>query len=109
MGYIPTGDETIVLKETSQTVEINLTSMIDEFQSVKTNLLNLSKVKTVADQETLDYWNEYKMLEVEKEKEFLNNRTIDLYNIVKPIHDAGLFPSQYETQYTQLENYVNNL
>ena len=41
MGYIPTGDETIVLKETSQTVEINLTSMIDEFQSVKTNLLNL--------------------------------------------------------------------
>lgn len=105
--YISSGSEEIIIKQTSS--EINLTPLVQEYLFLKSSLQNLPSIKDTPDQETLDYWNSVHSSIFETEKRNLDSQIIDLYNKIKPIYDAGLFPSKWNTQYQQLENYVNSI
>ena len=107
--YTATGNEDIVVKETIRQEDIDLSGYITEYQYLKNSLQNLPEFKTVADQETLDYWNDTFAPNYEIDKAQLDERTALLYSLISPIYDASLLPSKYNNEYVQLENYVNNL
>lgn len=89
--------------------DIDLTQFTVAFIEIKQGLQNLEDYKTVADQETLDFWNQGVDDRNTDEKARLDTRAIDLYVEATAIRDVGLLPSKYEDEYQQLKTYVENL
>jgi hypothetical protein len=56
MEYESTANEDIVIQTNDQNVDLSV--LIAEYQGLKSQYINLPQVKTIADQETLDFWNE---------------------------------------------------
>jgi len=107
--YTAGSDEDHIIKWTETDQDLDLSNLIAEFIRLKGELQSLPKIKTVPDQDTLDFWNNYVLTEVVADKDRLDNEVIILYNEAKAIRDVGLLPSKYYDEYDQLENYVNNL
>lgn len=105
--YIPGETEDDVIKLTGQ--DIDLTQLTVKFNYIKSGLQNLEDHKTVADQETLDYYNQGVDDRNTDEKARLDNQAVDLYNEAKAIKDAGLLPLKYHDEFERLENYVLSL
>jgi len=103
MSYEATVNEDIVLDVSSR--EIDLIVLIQSFTNLKTQLQSLPSQKSTPDAETLVLYNQW----VDDQLRDTNSAISQLYLDVKPIKDAGLLPSKYDDEYTQLENYVNNL
>ncbi len=105
--YEATSDETVV--EKVETQEIELQQLIDQFLSLKQEYLNLPDYnKTVPDQETLDFWNQEMNLVLADQVMQIKQGAIVLKGHVDPIRDAGLLPAQFEDEYQQLVDFINN-
>jgi len=107
--YTPGQDEDEVIKTISEDQPIDLTAFTTEFIDLKNSLQVLPKSKTVPDQETLDKWNNYIVIEVGIEQANLESRAVLLYNEATAIKDAGLLPAKYEDEYQQLKTFIENL
>lgn len=107
--YTPGATEDDVIKTTEASQDIDLTVFIEKFQSLKNALQNLPKLKTVPDQESMSYWNDVIYEEGQTHKVFIDAEAVELYNEATAIKDAGLLPSKYDDEYSQLEDYVNSL
>ena len=105
--YTPGVDEDHIVKSTDK--DVDLTILVQEFNTLKDRLQALPVAKTVPDQETLDHWNQTTATEAGAEKEHIDEMAILLYEEATNIKNAGLLPSKYDDEYTQLENYVNSL
>jgi len=103
MSYTPTTNEDIILNISSK--EIDLSTLIQRYQNLKAELQELPSRKDIPDDETLEIYNQW----VDGVIENTNSRIVDLYNRIKPIKDAGLLPSKYDSKYAQLEQYINKL
>ena len=102
-------DEDHVVKTTETDSELDLSYFINQYTRIKSGIQSLPKVKTSPDQETLDHWNSVVVEDGNLQKGILNNQAKALYEVLKPIYNAGLIPSKYNDEYQQLENYVNAL
>lgn len=106
--YIATADPNVVVKRDDQ--DIDLSAYIAQFLSLKQEYLDLPDFnKTVPDQETLDYWNSEMQLQWEGQAATIRYAASQLLDKVTPIRDAGLLPSQFEDEYLQLYNFVNQI
>lgn len=105
MGYIPTENDSIILKTTETTIDLD--KYITRYQIIKESYLTLPEEKTTPDQETLDKYNNEVGILREDLLYRLKVQAASLYHDLKPIHDAGLLPSRYEDEYNQLESFIN--
>jgi len=91
-----------------ETIPVDLAALVEEFNGIKQDYLDMPTTKTTPDQETLDVYNtEIRAIRSEL-KGPLVIRSQALLNILKPVREAGLLPAQYEDGYLQLETFVNN-
>jgi hypothetical protein len=100
MGYEATANEDVVIQTNDR--EVDLSALVDEYLTLKTEYQDRPQVKTVPDQETLNYYNAFIVLE----NVDLETRITVLFYRLKPIYEAGLLPSKYNDEYQQLENFV---
>jgi len=107
--YIPGDTEYEVVKTTSSEIVLDLTVFINKFIELRDALLELPKIKTVPDQESMDYWNAAVYEEGQNYKAYTDKEAIELYQEVTAIKDAGLLPDKYNDEYQQLEGYINSL
>lgn len=105
--YFTTDNENIIEKVDTDSVNIDLSSLIDRYLALKSEFQALPEEKITPDQETLDFWNEKIILEKVILEDRIKNEARILYRDVKPIFDAGLLPEKYEDEYLQLENFIN--
>jgi hypothetical protein len=105
--YNTTSDESIIEKVVTE--DIDLQHIVDTFLALKAELQALPDwKKTVPDLETLNYWNsEQKLLHADLVHEIVFGAQ-NLKNQADPIRDAGLWPSQWEDEYQQLVNFIND-
>lgn len=106
--YNPTPDLNIINKVSVSNIDINLSEYINKYVTLKAEFLALPKPKTEPDQETLAVYN--MELEVLNYIDLMNikTRAKTLYIELKGVKDAGLLPSEFDLQFTQLENFVNS-
>lgn len=107
--YTPGATEDDVIKTTETDQDLDLTVFINKFLGLKGALLDLPKLKTIPDQESMDYWNSIVYEEGQTYKAIIDADAVELYLEVTAIKNAGLLPSKYDDEYHQLENYVNSL
>jgi hypothetical protein len=89
-------------------VELNIPDLVAEYVAIRDSVVGLSlDQKTVADQETLDFWNQEQAALFYGESAVLKSRAGSLFVKVKAVRDAGLLPAEYEDEYAQLDNFVN--
>lgn len=107
--YKPGTNEDHVIKTESVGHDLDLTIYIKKFKNIRNALLAIPGKKLTPDQETLDHWMETVYLDGQEEKERLNQEAVLLYELLKPIKEAGLLPIKYNSQYNQLKTYIENL
>jgi len=104
--YEPTADPDVVNKVESKGVD--LSQYINTYLDLEQQWENRPQLKTVPDQETLDFWNEYRQSEIEITEDVIRMKARELYDDLIPIYEAGLIPGKYYDDLIRLQNFINS-
>lgn len=107
-NYSGTTNPDVVNKGVITVEEINLQEYVDKYLALKAQLLALPQLKSTPDAETLAYYNREIAYLIDTTTDNLRRSVEVLYNELKPIQDAGLLPSKYDDEMTQMENFINS-
>lgn len=105
--YFTTDDEDIVQKIDTGSENIDLSVLVQEYLDLKTEYQALPEIKDIPDEETLDFWNEIKMIDRAGGEVDIKEKASILLEKIKPIYEAGLLPDKYKDEYQQLINFVS--
>jgi len=86
---------------------IDIIAYKDELVEIRDRLKEVPKPKTVPDQETLKFWNEFNAPFWESEE--LKKRAIYILGIFKDVYQAGQLPEKWITPLLDFQNWLKTL
>ena len=105
--YYPTVNPDVVEKRETESTNVDLQQYIDRYLSLEQEWQDRPKLKTVPDQETLDFWNNnIGNLRLVEEANIMIEAG-RLYDELLPIYELGLIPLKYNDELLRLKNFLD--
>lgn len=106
MSFLPGEKPEEIIKSETTEIKFDLSSLVNRYLDLEKKFQEIPKLKTVPDQTTLDFYNDFILHERKARISSLKFTASELFIDLKQIKETGLLPDKYMEIYKRLEKFV---